>query len=168
MSAAAAAENVIINFRPRQLSEFSDIFIDADIGQIRPEDSIDTNSLINGPVNKYYYAKTHDGQLFIVYITLKDEKDITYKKVYTRFDGLDPRNNDDIQAGIYTWIKYPTDLPIKISHGKLLRNNLKFYEIPIVQNDIEPPTFKYRGGKRKLRRTRRARRASRSRRLKRK
>lgn len=161
MSEVVDPGNIRLEITPRKLSEFSDVFIGADIGQITTNKPIDTITLTASDINKYYYAVTNDGQLFIVYIIFKDENDIIYKKLYTRVDRLDPRNNDNIQAGIYTWLKYSADVPIKIRHGNLLRKNLKFYEIPIDQDGIEAPRFKYGGGKHKSRRVRRSRRSGR-------
>jgi hypothetical protein len=153
-------------------------------------DSINTASLRDGPVNKYYYAVTNDEppRLFIIYVKEKTDTTISYQIVYIR-----------TPQGV--WDRLIGGHLITVSHRKLPRTTelfpasgaervgLTLYDIPdynfVIRNNrgelvtikpsqVKPPTFGYRGGKRKsrrVRRTRRARRAKRSqrsRRLKRK
>lgn len=174
---SAAAENVIAEFNNQSwaIDDVNGVRTDMRISQFH--EPVNVSDVL---ANKYYYAVTNDEppRLFIIYVKEKTDTTISYQIVYIRIPQGD-------------WRRMPAGHLIKVSHRKLprttvlfeasgtTRSGLTLYDIPddnfvtsdsirIEPSQVKPPTFGYRGGKRKSRRLFRMRRASRSRRLNRK
>lgn len=176
MSAAAAAENVIAEFNNQSWTIDDIIGVKTDMRISQFHEPVNVSDVL---ANKYYYAVTNDEppRLFIIYVKEKTDTTISYQIVNIRVG----QDGDD-------WHRQTGGYLIKVSHRNLprstvlfpasgtMRSGLTLYDIPndnfvthnsirIEPSQVKPPTFGYRGGKRK---SRRARKATRSRRLKRK